>query len=47
MMRGVFRDQGSMFSYIVPERRIRADHPLRPIRELVRDVWSELSCSYS
>jgi transposase len=44
-MRGTFRDQGSMFCYILPERRIPADHPLRPIRELVRDILSELSRS--
>lgn len=42
-MRGAFRDQGSMFSYIAPEKRIPADHPLRPIRDLVRDVLSDLS----
>ena len=36
-MRGTFRDQGSMFSYVLPEQRIPAEHPLRPIRELVRD----------
>ncbi len=45
-MRGIFRDQGSMFSYILPERRIPTDHPLRPIRELVRDVLNELSRSF-
>src|SRR5215475_2070117 len=44
-MRGAFRDQGSMFSYIAPEKRIPADHPLRPIRALVRDVLSGLSRS--
>jgi transposase len=44
-MRGAFRDQGSMFSYVVPERRIPANHPLRPIRELVRDVLAGLSRS--
>ena len=35
-----------MFSYIEPERRIPADHPLRKIRELVRDVLKELSHSF-
>jgi transposase len=44
-MRGAIRDQGSMFSYIAPEKRIPADHPLRPIRALVRDVLSGLSRS--
>jgi transposase len=44
-MRGRFRAQGSMFSYIVPERRIPQDHPLRPIRQLVRAVVNGLSRS--
>ena len=37
-MRGRFFDQGGMFSYIRPEQRIPADHPLRKVRELVREV---------
>lgn len=37
-MRGNFEDQGKLFSYILPERRVPADHPLRQIRALVRDV---------
>jgi transposase len=44
-MRGAFLDQGSMFSYISPEQRIPADHPLRLIRALVREVLEELSRS--
>lgn len=46
-MRGFFRDQGAMFSYISPEKRIPADHPLRQVRELVREVLKELSRSFS
>ena len=46
-MRGTFWDQGSMFSYIRPEQRIPVDHPLRPIRQLVRDVLNVLSRSLS
>ena len=42
-MRGEFADQGGLFSYIVPEARIPANHPLRKIRELVRDVLGELN----
>jgi transposase len=42
-MRGRFEDQGGMFSYIQPEKRIPQDHPLRQIRELVRDVLKDLS----
>ena len=42
-MRGAFSDQGRLFSYISPEARVPASHPLRKIRELVREVLSELS----
>ena len=35
-MRGEFRDQGGLFSYIDPESRIPADHPLRQVPGLVR-----------
>jgi transposase len=44
-MRGAFLDQGRLFSYISPEARVPASHPLRKIRELVRDVLSELNRS--
>ena len=44
-MRGSFRDQGGMFSYISPEERIPSDHPLRKVRDLVREVLKELSGS--
>ena len=44
-MRGAFVDQGGLFSYIAPEARVPANHPLRKIRELVRDVLGELNCS--
>ncbi len=41
-MRGAFDDQGRLFSYISPEQRVAARHPLRTIRELVREVLGEL-----
>src|SRR6516164_8749833 len=44
-MRGVFSDQGRLFSYISPEARVPANHPLRKIRNLVRDVLGELNRS--
>ncbi len=44
-MRGAFDDQGGLFSYISPETRIPANHPLRKIRELVREVLGELNRS--
>jgi len=46
-MRGTFDDQGQMFSYISPEARVPATHPLRRIRELVRAVLKELSPSFA
>ena len=44
-MRGAFLDHGKLFSYLSPEARVPASHPLRKIRELVRDVLGELSRS--
>src|ERR671912_707513 len=46
-MRGEFRDQGGLFSYIDPESRIPGDHPLRQVRGLVRAVLKDLSGSFS
>ena len=42
-MRGDDRQEGAMFSYVSPEQRVPADHPLRPIREMVDEVLQELS----
>jgi transposase len=44
-MRGAFLDQGGLFSYISPEARVAKNHPLRKVRELVRDVLQELNRS--
>jgi hypothetical protein len=44
-MRGRFTDQGGLFSYIAPDKRVPANHPLRQVRELVRDVLSDLNRS--
>jgi transposase len=41
-MRGTFNDQGRLFSYISPEQRVPATHPLRTIRALVRAVLNDL-----
>lgn len=35
--------QGAMFSYLSPEQRVPADHPLRPIRRMVDAVLKRLS----
>src|SRR3989454_186311 len=42
-MRGGDRQQAGMFSYVSPEQRIRAEHPLRPIRAMTDEVLRELS----
>ena len=42
-MRGDDRQPGAMFSYLSPEQRVPADHPLRPIRQMVDEVLQELS----
>ena len=44
-MRGKFHDQSGLFSYVSPEARVPANHPLRKIRELVREVLGDLSRS--
>jgi transposase len=36
-----------MFSYVSPETRVPANHPLRAIRALVRDVLHEMSRSFA
>ena len=45
IMRGRFTDQGGLFSYIAPDKRVPANHPLRKVRELVRDILSDLNRS--
>jgi transposase len=46
-MGGAFLDQGRLFSYVSPEARIPANHPLRTIRVLVREVLADLHRSLS
>ena len=46
-MRGRFEDQGGLFSYISPEKRVPAKHPLRQVRALVRDVLKEMSRTFA
>jgi transposase len=46
-MRGSFQDQGVLFSYVSAESRVPQQHPLRRIRQLVRDVLKQLSPSLS
>lgn len=42
-MRGEDTQQATLFSYLSPERRVPADHPLRPVRTLVDRVLARLS----
>ena len=42
-MRGNDIQQDAMFSYLSPEQRVPADHPLRPIRQMVDIVLKRLS----
>ena len=42
-MRGPDEQTADMFSYLSPETRVRADHPLRAIRRMTDQVLHELS----
>src|SRR5260370_9994679 len=46
-MRGTDTQQSWMFSYLSPEERVPANHPLRPIRLMVDDALKALSPSFS
>src|SRR5499433_2738187 len=46
-MRGDDQHPEGLFSYIRPEQRVPADHPLRPIREMVDTVLRELSPEFA
>jgi transposase len=45
-MRGDDPRHDSMFSYITPETRVRADHPLRPIRRMTDAALARLSVRF-
>src|SRR5215813_11033695 len=45
-MRGVDQQQADMYSYISPESRVRADHPLRRIRTMVDEALNNLSVRF-
>src|SRR4051812_29943144 len=46
-MRGPDDQNSDMFSYVVPEARVRADHPLRPIRRMTDEVFTALSPQFT
>jgi len=46
-MRGDDHQQAGMWSYLSPEHRVPADHPLRPIRAMVDTVLADLSPEFA
>ena len=46
-MRGDDANKGSLFSYVDLEKRVRADHPLRVIREIENTALKSLSCDFA
>jgi transposase len=46
-MRGDDNQQAGVFSYISPEKRVPADHPLRPIRKMVDEILKEMSPQFT
>src|SRR6201993_4127897 len=42
-MRGENEHQGAMYSYIMPEQRVPADHPLRSMRKMTDEIFKQLS----
>src|ERR1700694_977568 len=46
-MRGDDNQQEAMFSYVSPEKRVPADHPLRPSRKMVDETLKEMSPQFA
>jgi len=46
-MRGEDHQQSAMFSYLSPEQRVPANHPLRKLRALVETVLTRLGPSFT
>jgi transposase len=46
-MRGLDQRTGELFSYIDLEARVRADHPLRPIRAIVNEALAALESEFA
>ena len=46
-MRGQDHQQSAMYSYLSPEQRVPADHPLRPIRKMTDRALQGLSRKFS
>lgn len=46
-MRGLDIKQSAMFSYLSPEQRVPADHPLRRIRQITDQILKQMSATFS
>jgi len=46
-MRGADIQQDTLFSTVIPEERVPADHPLRPIREMVNAALKSLNADFN
>ena len=46
-MRGADERTGELFSYVDLEKRVRADHPLRPIRAIVNEAFTALEQEFA
>jgi transposase len=47
MVRGAEERSGELFSYVDLEARVRADHPLRAVRALVKDALATLAGEFA
>jgi len=45
-MRGVDHQQADMFSYLSPEQRVRANHPLRAVRAMTEEILGNMSALF-
>jgi transposase len=46
-MRADDNQQEGMFSYVSPEKRVPADHPVRPTRKMVDEILEEMSPQFA
>jgi hypothetical protein len=46
-MRGDDNQQEGMFSYISPEKRVPANHPLRAVRKMVDEILKDMSPQFA
>ena len=46
-MRGADERTGELFSYLDLEKRVRVDHPLRPIRAIVNEALASLEQEFA